>query len=133
MPIQDTYSAVPELVVRLHTAAGAAAADYDGRMFLAFDTYEVLRVDAHWQTAGSSTTAALDVVKIPNGQAKASGTSVLAGYIDASQTANTRYSGTLNATLANRQLAVGDSLAVNGAGTLTALDGVTVQVVLRKI
>jgi hypothetical protein len=56
---------------------------------------------------------------------------VIAAVIDVSSTADTVKIPALHATLANRRLAESDSLALVAAGTLTALDGVTVQVVLR--
>lgn len=133
MPVLDTYGTDPEIVVTQFVIAGAAAADYDGFMLIGNgETWEVVRVDEAHQTAGSATSASVDVRKITDGQAKASGTSVLAAVIDLSQAANTRQTPALNATLANRRLAASDRLGLVGAGTLTAVDGVTVQVVLRR-
>lgn len=133
MPVVDSYGeGGHEVVARMNSVAGATAEDFGSRFFYAYDAMRVVHVMATWQTAGSSTTASLDVVKVTNGQAKASGTSVLAAVIDASTAANTNNVPTLSATAANRVLAAGDTLSVIGAGTLTALDGVYVQVILRK-
>ena len=90
---------------------------------------------ACWSTAapGSSTTASVDVRKVASGTAKSSGTTVLAAVIDLSTTADTIQSPALSATVANLQLAAGDSLAAVSAGTLTAVDGVTVQATLKPI
>lgn len=131
-PLKDSYSQDREVVVQQQVAAGAAAADYDGSLFIARESWRVIDVAEVHQTAGSSTTASVDVVKITNGQAKASGTTVLAAVIDLSQAANTLQLPALSATAANLALAVGDRLALVGAGTMTAVDGVCVQVVLRK-
>jgi hypothetical protein len=74
-------------------------------------------------------------VKCPSGTARAAGTSVLASTLDVSSGSSndTPITGTLNATIGNRQMAAGDSLAINASGTLTALDGVNVTVYLKKI
>ncbi len=122
----------PNIYLKQHIAAGAAAADYDGFLFVADRAYEVVGVKEAHQTAGSSTTASVDVVKITNGQAKASGTSVLAAVIDLSQAANTVQTPTLAAS-ATCQMVSGDRLGLVGAGTMTAVDGVTVQVKLKPI
>lgn len=116
-----------------HTvAAGAAAADYDGFAFIADRAFQVVGVKEVHQTAGSSTTASVDVRKITNGEAKASGTSVLAAVIDLSQAANTLQTPTL-AAAATAQLATNQRLGLVGAGTMTAVDGVTVQIKLKPI
>ena len=136
MPIKDTYTVAIEKQVNWFTAAGASAGDYDCRLFLADDAYEVVWAGEMHQTAGSSTTASVDILKVTAAQARASGVSVLASVFDLSQAANTiqtRTGSTLTATAANRKLAAGDSLAANNAGTLTAVDAVALQVILRKI
>jgi hypothetical protein len=75
----------------------------------------------------------VDVLKVPSGTAKASGTTVIAAVMDVSTTADTNKTPALHATVANLRLAAGDSLGLVGAGTLTAVDGVTVQVILKPI
>lgn len=133
MPVLDSYSTDREIVVKTHTPAGATGGDLDGRLFLAFDAYEVVWAGVHYQTAGSSTTVSIDVLKVLAAQARASGVSVLSAVVDCSGASNAIKVPALTATVANRRLAVGDTLDATTAGTLTALDGVTVQAVLRKI
>jgi hypothetical protein len=130
-PRLDTYSADPTLIVYFNTAAGAAAGDYEGRFFIAPFPCEVIEVREQHRVAGSSTTASVNVLKVPSGTAAASGTAVIAAVMDVSTVADTVKIPALHATLANRRLAESDSLALVGAGTLTAVDGLTVQVVLR--
>jgi hypothetical protein len=128
----DEVKVQPYLYMKYNTLAGASAADYDGFAFIADRPYEVVGVKEVHQTAGSSTTASVDVRKIANGQAKASGTSVLAAVIDLSQAANMVQTPALAAS-ATCQLAVNDRLGLVGAGTLTAVDGVMVQIKLKPI
>lgn len=123
----------PRVYVSQFIAAGAAAADYDGLMFIADRAYEVVQVRERHQTAGSSTTASVNVKKVPSGTAKASGTDIIAAVIDLSTTADTNQTPALHATVGNRQLAAGNAIGLVGAGTMTAVDGVTVQVVLKPI
>lgn len=114
--------------------AGAAATDYDGLFFIANAAYEVTTVYERHQTAGSDAGAVtLMVQKVPSGTAKASGTDILASGINLKATADTNQTGTLHATAANYQLAAGDGLGLVTTGTLTAVDGVTVTVWLKRI
>lgn len=112
-------------------AAGAAAADYDGRMFIADRAYTVAAVRELHQTAGSDAGAVtLMVKKVPSGTAAASGTDVLSAGINLKATANTTQSGAIHGTAANLTLAAGDSIALVPTGVLTAVDGVSVTVYL---
>jgi hypothetical protein len=96
--------------------------------------YEVTSITARWETAGSDGSAVtLAVSKVPSGTAKASGTTVMSGTIDLKGTANTVNTATLTATLANRRLIVGDSLALILSGTPTAVAGLSVTVELKRI
>lgn len=120
--------------VTANVPAGAAAADYDGRVFIADRAYQVVAVREQHQTAGSDAGAVtLMVKKVPSGTAKASGTDVLSAGINLKATADTTQSGTLHGTTANLQLAAGDSLALVTTGVLTAVDGVSVSVALKAI
>lgn len=117
-----------------NTAAGAAAGDYDGRFFIADRAYEVVAVREQHQTAGNDGgTVTVMVKKVPSGTAKASGTDILAAGINLKATADTIQSPALHATAANYQLAAGDSLGAVVTGTPTAVDGVSITVILKKI
>ncbi len=131
-PRLDTYSAIPWLLVSFNIPGGAAAADYDGAAFIAPFACEVIDVTEVHQTAGSDGGAVtLMLVKAGNGVAKASGTNVLNAGLDLKAAINTVQTATLHTTLANRQLAENDRLALVSAGVLTAVDGVFVQVLVR--
>lgn len=122
------------VVATANVAAGAAAADYDGRFFIADRAYQVVAVREQHQTAGSDAGAVtLMVAKVPSGTAKASGTDVLSAGLSLKAAADTVQSGALHATTANLQLAAGDSLALVTTGVLTAVDGVTVTAYLTAI
>ena len=126
---------VPQyLVVTYNIPAGAAAADYDGLFFTANRAYEIVSVTERHAVAGSDTGAVtLMVKKVPSGTATASGTDTLASGLDLKSAVDTNQAGTLHATQANYQLASGDSLGLVPTGTPTAVDGVTVTVVLKAI
>lgn len=129
-----TTSVDRQIVVTHNVPAGATAADFDGRFFIAERAYQIVSVREQHQTAGSDAGAVtLMVKKCPSGTARASGTDVLAAGINMKATADTPQSPALHGTAANSQLAAGDSLALVPTGTLTALDGVTVTVVLKQI
>lgn len=131
-PRQDSYSAQPYWPVVFHIAAGADAADYDGRAWIAPFACEVIDVREQHQTLGTNGSAVTVMLKkVPSGTAKASGTDVLASGINLKATIDTVQSGTLHATVANRQLAENDSLALVTTGTLTAVDGVAVSVLVK--
>lgn len=126
------YSARLEPVTAvLQGAAPATAANY-GIFFTAYQACQIVSVRMRFETAGSSST--VDVVKVPSGTAKASGTTVLTAAMKSDGTggaADTNISGTLSATVTALQLAVGDSLALKNGGTLTSSAGVTVTVNVR--
>lgn len=126
--LQDTIAAT------MFVPGGVAAGDFDGRLFQADRAYEVVAVREQHQTAGSDAGAVTVMVKkAPSGTAKASGTDILAAGINLKATADTIQSPALHATATNYQLAAGDSLGLVTTGTLTAVDGVSVTVYLKKI
>lgn len=134
----ETYlndAIVPRRVIAVaNVAAGATAADFDGLFFVADAAYEIVSVKERHAVAGSDGGAVtLMVKKVPSGTAKASGTDTLSAGINMKATANTNQTGSLHGTVANIRLAAGDSLGLVPTGTLTALDGVTVAVHLKRI
>lgn len=100
--------------------------------------FEVVEVAEIHTVAGSDGSAVtLDVVKLSDGTAPGSGTSVLSTTFNLKSTANTKVTmskakGTL-ASQAARTLSSGQTLALNYSGTLTASAGVAVTVSLRML
>lgn len=119
--------------VNINIPAGATAADYDGLHFCADAAYQLVSVKERHATAGNDAGAVtLQVAKVPSGTAKASGTSMLASGISLKGTADTTATGTLSATAANTVIAAGDWIGLVLTGTPTAVDGVSVSLVLRR-
>jgi hypothetical protein len=100
--------------------------------------YEVTAISEIHSAAGTNGSAvSIQVTKDTGTDAPGAGTDLLtnntgAGF-DAKGTANTTQAGTLTATIATRRLAAGNRLSVDYAGTLTALAGVIITVVLKRI
>lgn len=79
------------------------------------------------QTAGTDGSAVtLMLEKLTSGVAPDSGVSVLTTALSLKTTLNVVQSGVITVTLANRTLAKGDRLCLKDAGTLTAVNNVTV-------
>ena len=118
------------------TVAGTSAATAGNYpiFFTARFPCEVLRVTERHETAGSDAGAVtLDVMKVPDATAIASGSSVLASTFNLKSTANTLVSKQGVNLSANRQLKENQSLALLTSGTLTALVGVHVTVYLKYL
>lgn len=114
----------------------AAGAQLDSYTFVSDDYYEVVEMREVHAVVGGAAAAAV-VRKVPSGTALASGSAIGLTAFDLTATANTPQRralslGTLSATVAARQLAPGDSLAVDYSGTLTGLIGVAITIVLRR-
>lgn len=92
-------------------------------------------VEAVWishQTAGTDAGAVtLDIEKLTSGTALDSGTTILSSAYDLKGTINTPVNSALNADISRRQIGRGERLALKDSGTLTAVAGVCVTVVLR--
>lgn len=105
----------------------------DQAFYVATRNQKITRIDYIHSTAGTNGSAVnLQVEKCTGTTAPGSGTDLLtnnsnAGF-DCKGTINTVQNGALSATAANLRLAPGDRLAVDFAGTLTALAGVVVVV-----
>jgi hypothetical protein len=69
---------------------------------------------------------------VPSGTASGSGTDMLSAGINLKGTADTNQSGAVHATLGNRLLRPGESLAFVLTGTPTSLAGLGVTAYLRK-
>lgn len=115
-------------------ALAQTAANYLAPFFVAQRGYRVVEVRERHEVAGSDAGAVtVDVNKVPDGTAPGSGTSVLSSAFSLKATANTLQTATLSSTLANLILRDGDALALESSGTLTAVVGVTVTVLLQAI
>jgi hypothetical protein len=110
----------------------------DKAFFIADRAYQVTAIGEVHSAAGTNGSAVnLQVTKDVTTDAPGAGTDLLtnntnAGF-DLKGTANTVQAGTLTATTASLQLAAGDRLSLDFAGTLTTLAGVLVTVTLKPI
>lgn len=96
--------------------------------------YELVSCVERHETAGSDGSAvSLMLAKVPSGTAKSAGTNMLSAGMDMKAVADTNVTASLHATLANIQLAPGDSVAIVPTGVLTALAGVSLELEFRRI
>lgn len=126
-PQRITFSAGPNAALLTLPDVGLFTADADYEIVAAYERHETLGTD------GSAVTA--DIVKAASGTALASGTSLLASTFNLKATINTTQSRSLSAgTLASdRILYSGQCLGINFAGTMTAVTGVSITVVLQPM
>ena len=109
----------------------ATAAKY-GVIFTAPYPCILLSMRETHKTAGSDGgTVTVDIEKLTSGQALDAGVSMLNSALSLKSTANTPQSATLTATLANRNLATDDRIALKDAGTLTAVNHVNIILELQ--
>lgn len=129
------------VMVTIPGASAATAANYTAPFFIAHRTYLVVEVRERHETAGSDAGAVTVMLKkVPSGTAPASGTDLLTAGISLKATANTNQNSigtgatiTLVTSNSTRRLVKGDALSLVTTGTLTAVAGVTVQVILQAI
>lgn len=108
----------------------ATAANY-GVFFIAQVPCYVSAFKEVHSTAGTDAGAVtVTLEKLTGTEALDAGDAVLASALSLKATADTVQNGTLTTTLTNRNLAVGDRLALDDAGTLTNVAGVSVIVEL---
>lgn len=122
-----TFSAGPNAALLTAPDVGLFTADADYEIVAAYERHETLGTD------GSAVTA--DVVKAASGTAMGSGTSLLASTFNLKATVNTTQARTLSAgTLAtDRILYAGQCLGINFGGTMTAVTGVSITVILNPL
>lgn len=120
-----TFSAGPNAALLTAPDVGLFTADADYEIVSATERHETLGTD------GSAVSA--DIVKAASGTALASGTTLLASVFNLKATVNTTQARSLSAgTLAaDRMLYEGQCLGINFAGTMTAVTGVCITVVLQ--
>lgn len=123
-----------KLIVESHSldgTQGATAGNY-GVFCHAIASCVVEAVWISHQTAGTDAGAVtVDIEKLTSGVALDSGTTCLASAYSLKGTINTPVNCALNADISRLQIGRGDRLALKDSGTLTAVAGVCVTVVLR--
>jgi hypothetical protein len=126
-PLVLTFAAGPNAALLTLPDVTLWCADADCEIVWASEIHEVLGTD------GSAVTA--DLVKVADGTIAASGTSLLASTFNLKATVCTQQKRTISAgTLASdRIIYAGQRLAINFGGTMTAVAGVNITVVLRRL
>jgi hypothetical protein len=127
-------------VVLQFGSSGANAALADDYVFTALDgDYELVATSEVHGTAGTDGGAVTaDVVRVAAGGTIAGGTSLLSSTFNLKSTVDTPViknvsNGGLPAAQSSRVISRGQSVAVNLTGTLTALAGVALTIVLKPI
>ena len=126
-PLVLTFSAGPNAALLTLPDTTLWIADADCEIVWASEVHEVLGTD------GSAVTA--DVMVVPNGTVVGSGTSLLASTFDLKATVATLQTRSLSAgTLASsRTIAAGQRIGINFTGTMTAVAGLNITVVLNRL
>lgn len=118
---------------------GANAQAVDTALFVADDAYELVESRVCFITAGTDGGGlTLDLAKAASGTAIGSATSMLATTFNLQATAATPITrtvanGGVHQTLGTRQMAANDTLYANFTGVTTALVGLSLQVVLKRL
>lgn len=126
-PLVLTFSAGPNAALLTLPDTTLWCADADCEIVWASEIHEVLGTD------GSAVTA--DLVVVADGTIVANGTSLLASTFNLKATVCTQQIRSLSAgTLAsNRTIAAGQRIGINFGGTMTAVAGVNITVVLNRL
>lgn len=121
------------LVHNLVGTSAATSANYNVFVPAFTVAVEILAIDVRFSAASSSGT--LQLYKVPNGTAAASGTAILNSTISLSGTANTLVSrSSFDAELTDeRVLGIGDGLALIVAGTLTGLQNLSIAIYYKPL
>ena len=110
---------------------GATAGNYDHFELMHFPCEVIQAYEVHRVLGTDAGAVTLDIEKLTSGQALDAGVSVLSGTFNLKSTVNTPVRVKATATDVNRVLNPGDRLALKDAGTLTAVAGVLVTVLLK--
>jgi hypothetical protein len=126
----------PTKLVSVNCVANGACVDQ--QFFIADRAYQVTAINEIHAVAGNDAGAvSLQVTKDTSTNAPGAGTDLLTNTAGAGfnmkSTAQTVVAGTLSVTASDLQLAAGDRLSLDFAGTITTLAGVTVTVTLKAI
>lgn len=122
------------LPVELRVKGGEAGypENYTTPFFTANRNYIVVSVICRWETK-CDVACTLQLMKVPDGTAPASGTALLTTAFDLTGTANTNNHGVLVTTSGVNSLKAGDSLSGLTTGGFTSLKGVSMSVLLKAI
>lgn len=126
-PIVLTFSAGPNAALLTAPDVGMFTADADCEIVSATERHETLGTD------GGAVTA--DIVKASDATAMSGGTSLLASTFNLKATVNTKQEKTKsNGGLASdRTIQKGQCVGINFGGVMTAVTGVCITVVLRRL
>jgi hypothetical protein len=126
-PITLVFSAGPNAALLTLPDTTLWCADGDAEIVFASEVHEVLGTD------GSAVTA--DLVKAPDGTVAGSGTSLLASTFNLKATVCTQQTRSVSGgTLASdRIIYAGQRLAINFTGTMTAVAGLCITVILNRL
>lgn len=118
--------------ITLYGTAPATAANYDV-FFIADRAYEIYQVSEVHRVLGTSAGAVtVNVERLSGTEALDAGDTVCVTAFDLKSTINTVVK-KRTTDLQNRVLAIGDRLALKDTGTLTAVAGLTVRLLLKPI
>ena len=132
--IKDGFRHTFSVTVRIPGTTAATSGNYLALFFIARRKYEIISFRERHETAGSDAGAVtLQLNKVTDGTAPASGTSILTSGVNLKGTANTLVTGTITGTIATKRLVDGDGLCLETTGTLTAVVGVSVVVELKAL
>lgn len=129
-PFRLIFSAGPNAALLTLPDTTLWYADADAEILAAYEIHQVLGTD------GSAVTA--DVMKVADGTVIGSGTSLLASTFNLKATVatwqtRTLAAGTLASTHAGRTILKGQTLGIDFGGTMTAVAGVNIIVVLKYL
>lgn len=129
-PLYLPFSAGPNAALLTLPDTTLWYADADAEILAAYEIHQVLGTD------GSAVTA--DVMKVADGTVIGSGTSLLASTFNLKATVatwqtRTLAAGTLASTHAGRTILKGQTLGIDFGGTMTAVAGVNIIVVLKYL
>lgn len=126
------FGVTKPVMFRLYDTTAQTAANWTAPFFIADRPYVLLAVKERHETAATNADT-VQLNKVPSGTVPASGSAMLSTGILLNGTANTNVSGSLTTTKANLSLATGDALSFITTGTLAALKGVTISIILRAV
>lgn len=124
------FGVTKPVIFRLYDTTAQTAVNWTAPFFIADRPYYLISITERHETAATNGDTVM-LKKVPSGTAPASGTDMLSTGILLNGTANTNLAGSLSTTAGVRSLAAGDALSMVTTGTLAALKGVTISVVLR--
>lgn len=110
---------------------GSAALATNKIVFTAPFDVELVSVQARQRVA--STSGTMDIVRVPNGIAIGSGTSLLTALMSSAGSADTNVTGSLNPATGARTISKGQSLGLIFAGTTGSLADLDITFVLRQL